>query len=211
MRLQILPLPSVVVGDDVQEPFALIVDQWPDGAYDSFLQGFADACGAKAVWVVPETVEVVDRYAELSPSAAVEIDRLTAYLLKHFSEVADGVRQLEQTPVDLAIRLLNRELTRRHEEARKKAVAAERKAAAANSPEGAAARRALGIAGSMFVAEGVPHGYNDSEGAADHCIVCGLGRLARIHESRCANCGKPYKDPACGPGHAMASHEIGRS
>lgn len=64
MRIQILPLPSVVVGDDVQEPFALIVDQWPEGAYDSSLQGFADMCGAKAVWVRSETVEVVDRYAE---------------------------------------------------------------------------------------------------------------------------------------------------
>lgn len=64
MRIQILPLPSVTVGDDTQEPFALIVDQWPDGAYDSSLQGFADMCGAKGVWVRPDTVEVVGRYAE---------------------------------------------------------------------------------------------------------------------------------------------------
>ena len=68
MRIQILPLPSVMVGDDMEEPFALIVDQWSDGAYDSSLQGFADMCGAKAVWVRPETVEIIDRYAETTPS-----------------------------------------------------------------------------------------------------------------------------------------------
>lgn len=67
MRIQILPLPSVMVGEDMDEPFALIVDQWPDGAYDSSLQGFADMCGAKAVWVRSETVEVVDRFAETPP------------------------------------------------------------------------------------------------------------------------------------------------
>jgi hypothetical protein len=74
MRIQILPLPSVIVGDNVEEPFALIVDQWPDGAYDSSLQGFADACGAKAVWVRAETVEVVDRHAETQPTPTATIN-----------------------------------------------------------------------------------------------------------------------------------------
>ena len=31
MRIQILPLPSVMVGDDLEEPFALVFDQAEDG------------------------------------------------------------------------------------------------------------------------------------------------------------------------------------
>lgn len=67
MRIQILPLPSVVKGDDVEEPFALVVDrfEWPidDSALERW-QKFKDMCGARAVLVDPGTVEIVDRYAE---------------------------------------------------------------------------------------------------------------------------------------------------
>lgn len=67
MRIQILPLPSVMVGDDMDEPFALIVDQH-DSAVDEQTaeewQRFKTNSGARALLVTPDTVEVVDRYAE---------------------------------------------------------------------------------------------------------------------------------------------------
>jgi hypothetical protein len=112
MRIQILPLPSVMVGDDMQEPFALIVDQWADGAYDSSLQGFADACGAKAVWVRSETVEVADRYADSDAVAVREFNRLDDYMLMNFPDES-GVEDDKDSAVDVAIRLLNAELLRR--------------------------------------------------------------------------------------------------
>ncbi|TMS00176.1 hypothetical protein [Nonomuraea basaltis] len=67
MRIQILTLPSVMVGDDMDEPFALIVDQ-----HDSDLdqqtaeewQRFKTSAGARALLITPDTVEVVGRYAE---------------------------------------------------------------------------------------------------------------------------------------------------
>ena len=72
MRIQILTLPSVVVGDDVREPFAIVVDQAP--RFDELApkdreawQAFAAACGAVALLTVPGTVEIVDRYAEPAP------------------------------------------------------------------------------------------------------------------------------------------------
>lgn len=69
MRIQILPLPSVVVGDDVQEPFALIVDQHDSDVdqqtADEWHQ-FKTSAGARALLITPDTVEVVDRYAEPS-------------------------------------------------------------------------------------------------------------------------------------------------
>lgn len=67
MRIQILPLPSVVVGDDVQEPFALIVDQYDADVDEQMAEGwrtFKENCGARALLITPDTVEVVDRYAE---------------------------------------------------------------------------------------------------------------------------------------------------
>lgn len=69
MRIQILPLPSVMVGDDMDEPFALIVDQH-DSVVDEQTaeewQRFKTNTGARALLVTPDTVEVVDRYAETS-------------------------------------------------------------------------------------------------------------------------------------------------
>jgi hypothetical protein len=69
MRIQILPLPTVVKGDDVTEPFALIVDRH-EGTHEriaedaSVLARFMYDCGALALLVTKETVEVVDRYAQ---------------------------------------------------------------------------------------------------------------------------------------------------
>jgi hypothetical protein len=73
MRIQILPLPSVVKGDDVEEPFAIVVDQFEhpiDESATARWQQFKEQCGARAVLVDPGTVEVVDRYAAPAPSAA---------------------------------------------------------------------------------------------------------------------------------------------
>jgi hypothetical protein len=70
MRIQILPLPAVMVGDDLQEPFAVIVDQfeWPiDESASAKWRQFKEQCGARAVLVEPETVEIVDRDAEPAP------------------------------------------------------------------------------------------------------------------------------------------------
>lgn len=73
MRIQILPLPSVVVGDDVKEPFGLIVDQCDTNAVDaSEWTRFAEECGACSILITPETVDVVDRYAE-APEAAQHV------------------------------------------------------------------------------------------------------------------------------------------
>ncbi|MFD9949700.1 hypothetical protein ACFWYW_55560 [Nonomuraea sp. NPDC059023] len=71
MRIQILPLPSVQVGDDMTEPFALIVDQCE---YESLQhvtpaaretlnaawKRFAEECGARSIFVTDDTVDVVD-------------------------------------------------------------------------------------------------------------------------------------------------------
>jgi len=70
MRIQILPLPSAVVGDDAQEPFALIVDQHNadmDETTADAWRTFKDNAGARALLITPDTVEVVDRYAETTP------------------------------------------------------------------------------------------------------------------------------------------------
>ena len=70
MRIQILLLPSVVVGDDVREPFGLIVDQCDTNAVDADRwTRFSEECGACSILITPETVDVVDRYAE-APEAA---------------------------------------------------------------------------------------------------------------------------------------------
>ncbi|MDH2424773.1 hypothetical protein [Sphaerisporangium sp. TRM90804] len=65
MRIQILPLPSNVVGELVEEPFALIVDECDElgeGGVTAWSR-FKDECGARAIVFTAETVEVVDRYA----------------------------------------------------------------------------------------------------------------------------------------------------
>lgn len=73
MRVQILPLPSVVVGDNVEEPFALIVDQHDsdmDQQTADEWQRFKDSAGARALLITPDTVEIVDRHAEPAPKEA---------------------------------------------------------------------------------------------------------------------------------------------
>lgn len=75
MRIQILPLPSYMVGDDMEEPFALIVDgcQYDNlelvpsdvrvAALDRWKR-FGEEDGARAVFVTDETIEVVSQYAD---------------------------------------------------------------------------------------------------------------------------------------------------
>jgi len=80
MRIQILPLPTVVKGDDVEEPFALVVDQCKSGLYSEQdakeWAGFKEAVGARGILVTPETVEVADRYADDEMTATEEIRNL---------------------------------------------------------------------------------------------------------------------------------------
>jgi hypothetical protein len=106
MRIQILPLPSLMVGDDMEEPFALLVDQWEGTpAENAVMKEFGLACGARAVMTTPFTAEILDQHAEMGPS---EIDRLAAYLVEYFDgEIGEG------SAVDNAIRLLNSALLRR--------------------------------------------------------------------------------------------------
>lgn len=124
MRIQILPLPSVVVGEHTQEPFALIVDEWPgnlnppssvetelsEGAFNTF----ARACGAKAVLFVKDTVEIVDRYAESASDAVAvrEFERLDDFLLLNFDN-EHGLYEDNDSAADVAIRLLRELLLRR--------------------------------------------------------------------------------------------------
>lgn len=60
-RIQILELPSVVVGDLVETPFALIIDQ-AEGAFEGpghpLLAGFKEALGARAIGVFSETIDI---------------------------------------------------------------------------------------------------------------------------------------------------------
>jgi hypothetical protein len=192
MRIQILPLPAVVVGDVVDEPFAIVVDQFNNerlniGGEMAGWDAFREACGARALHITEDTVEIVDRYAEPDTS---EIDRLAAYLLEHFdSEIGEG------SAVDLAIRLLGQLLMRR-DAAKIKAELNFMLKSRQERPEpprasdleqrlqdaGEHARQALGIDGTMGDAQDVPHAYDDDEGNAPYCIVCGLGRLARVHK-----------------------------
>jgi len=83
MRIQILPLPAVVIGDVVDEPFALVVDQCESGLLntrdDEVWKQFRDDLGARACLVVPYTVEIVDRYADPQPPpVAFNIDSTVA-------------------------------------------------------------------------------------------------------------------------------------
>lgn len=124
MRIQILPLPSIVVGDDVQEPFALIIDQWPGDLNppssaeteltEEAFNTFAGACGAKAVLFVKDTVEIVDRYAEsASDEVAVrEFGKLDDFLLLNFGDEPD-LYEDNDSAADVAIRLLREVLLHR--------------------------------------------------------------------------------------------------
>lgn len=75
MRIQVLELPTVVVGDEVTTPFALIFDQCPepertlsfggDVVREDFLaipdvRDFADNVGASGYFCTAETVDLVD-------------------------------------------------------------------------------------------------------------------------------------------------------
>lgn len=70
MRIQILPLPAVMVGDNLEEPFALVIDQCPhnlqttpSSVRDAQLAEwakFASDCGASAFSVFDDTIEIVD-------------------------------------------------------------------------------------------------------------------------------------------------------
>lgn len=81
MRIQILPLPTIYTGADAVEPFALVIDQWRSPLEPEVFMAdwykFRDECGAKAVFVTEDTVEIVDRDAEpapvLSPSPQVSV------------------------------------------------------------------------------------------------------------------------------------------
>ncbi len=118
MRIQILPLPRAVVGEVSAQPFALVVDQY-DGPtteeeFDRW-NHFKQGCGAEAVLVTPETVEVVDRYAaSASDEAAVrEFERLDDFLLLNFGD-EPGLYEDNDSAADVAIRLL-REVLRQRE------------------------------------------------------------------------------------------------
>lgn len=95
MRIQILPLPAVVVGDVVDEPFALVVDQCPAEVVSEFFAGqvnsFAEECGAKASLITSETVEMVDPHAEPAPGEPSEIATLPAEV-RHLVHAVDRLR-----------------------------------------------------------------------------------------------------------------------
>lgn len=63
MRLQILPLPEVVLGEAVKTPFVLVIDELPEGdpaQYDALhLDQAAKSLGAEGILVFTERVEVV--------------------------------------------------------------------------------------------------------------------------------------------------------
>lgn len=108
MRIQILPLPSVMVGDDLAEPFALVVDQcrYDDPNLMSPLvaeaaQGrwkrFAEECGARTVLVTDETVEIVDRFADPDP-ARVRVEEMHIHTPKDVDaeKIARGWPRLQR-------------------------------------------------------------------------------------------------------------------
>jgi len=116
MRIQILPLPSVVVGDDVEEPFALVIDQWETDADASDAtrtmramawQQFREECGARALIATSETVEVVDRYAETPEGSDTERDvaALADFLVGSY-DVPRDVFGVRHTPVRVAVSLM---------------------------------------------------------------------------------------------------------
>lgn len=60
-RIQVLELPSVVVGDLVETPFALIIDQAEvafEGPGHPLLAKFMEKIGAKAIGVFSETIDI---------------------------------------------------------------------------------------------------------------------------------------------------------
>jgi hypothetical protein len=49
---------------------------------------------------------------------------------------------------------------------------------------GESLRQQLGIDGTAGDAQDVPHPYSDIDGAYPYCVVCGLPRTYRKHETR---------------------------
>jgi hypothetical protein len=72
MRIQILELPAVVVGDDVTTPFALVFDQCPpvdqEGNYpdDERMANVTTAVGASGFFATSQTVDIVDRFQDVT-------------------------------------------------------------------------------------------------------------------------------------------------
>ncbi|WP_326642928.1 hypothetical protein OG884_05910 [Streptosporangium sp. NBC_01755] len=108
MRIQILPLPHVVVGEVVEQPFALVVDQYDapttEEEFDLW-QHFKQECGARAVLVTPETVEVVDRYAEPADVQPATPTILDAFAPKgtpdeEVRDFEEWVRRLDEFDLD---------------------------------------------------------------------------------------------------------------
>ena len=60
MRLQILELPSVVVGEAVDTPFVIVVDSYSEETLiHEAARLMKDAFGARGVFLSPEPVEIV--------------------------------------------------------------------------------------------------------------------------------------------------------
>src|SRR5690606_8536630 len=89
MRIQILPLPTVVNGDDVEEPFALVVDQCQSGLYsEQDAKGWAGATeeirnlrdiqGQKGTWNTDEYMRGLYNGLELALSV-LEGDRVPVF------------------------------------------------------------------------------------------------------------------------------------
>ncbi len=112
-------LPCVVVGDVVEEPFALVVDQavpppasmpgWERELAAGMWRQFAEECGARAVIVSPDRVEVIeacylDASADEGGNAADQVDRLASFLLDRFPREPIGP---DESPADVAMRLLD--------------------------------------------------------------------------------------------------------
>jgi hypothetical protein len=74
MRIQILELPAVVVGESVTTPFALIFDECPAVDQDSRpaiadltqrMANLANATGAAGFFATAQSVEIVDRFQDV--------------------------------------------------------------------------------------------------------------------------------------------------
>lgn len=97
MRIQVLPLPLAARPDgEHEEPFGLIVDQYPPGgnriADVAEWQRFRDECGALAVVVTEETVDVVTHL----PASTLEVQGDAREGGADFAALVDRVREIAQ-------------------------------------------------------------------------------------------------------------------
>lgn len=67
MRLRVLPLPTQVVGDVTETPFALVIDGWGSSQMGPWVD-FRDRCGARAILVSDQRIDLDD--------SALEVDQL---------------------------------------------------------------------------------------------------------------------------------------